>query len=154
MYDGPFVYDWDALNRLVRVERDDGVSTLTTIAENEWDTKNRRVYRWCDDSVSGVDEALVFVHAGGQIIEEWNVDGTTALKRRWVFGGSGDRLFRRVDSTDFVLLEKLNGSIVSQVDPSRKLPSCTSCLNSKSQATHMIPIYINTAVAKCAVNLY
>ena len=65
MYDGPFVYDWDALNRLVRVERDDGVSTLTTIAENAWDTTSRRVDRWCSDGTSDVDSVDQAYDANG-----------------------------------------------------------------------------------------
>ena len=119
VWDGTHLFYDDGLNRLVRVERDDG-STRGDIAWYGWDTKGRRIRKFVNDvnqtGNTGLKEERVFFYVGQTVIEEEDILNSTS-DRQWIVGALGDR-FREYQA-DEVSVEKLDGSVVARVDENR-----------------------------------
>ncbi len=97
-------YDYDALNRLVRV-RESG----TTIATYAYDGLGRRISK----TVAG--ETTRYVYDGDRVIEEQSDDGT--MERQFVYGiGIDDVLQMRANGTNYFYHKDALGSVVALSD--------------------------------------
>ncbi len=111
--DGYNALSFDAFNRLIRGERDDGSGTLVEIARYTYDALGRRVSRVAELE-PGVTEARRYLHAGSAVIEERElVDGEVA--RQIVYGG-GPLWQVRNDGSSQYFLEDPMGSVVALFD--------------------------------------
>jgi len=82
--DGTYGYEWDALNRLIKVELKGAPNV--TVAEISYDVMNRRVWREADEDQDGTpDEELIYVWDGWRNIEERDYS-TEDLLRDYVYG--------------------------------------------------------------------
>jgi len=97
--DGPFTYEYDALNRLIKVIRD---SDSAVMGEYAYDTLDRRIYRKADEDQSGSQETeLYYVYDGKQVIEERNYDANEYVKRDYWYGiGIDEPVYGRSDNND------------------------------------------------------
>jgi YD repeat-containing protein len=116
--DGTFTYHYDALNRLVEVR-----SGSNLVTRNNYDAKSRRTRHLVSNSGS-LNQNRVYYYAGQRLIEEYDIASSTAI-RSYVMGGIGERVLARTYNgsvvSPYAYLEKLDGSIVGQVDVQSEL---------------------------------
>jgi YD repeat-containing protein len=111
--DGYNVLSFDAFNRLIRAERDDGSGTLVEIARYTYDAMGRRVTRVAEVA-PGVMETRRYIHAGSTVIEERDL-AAGGIARQIVYGG-GPLWQVLGDGTSQYLLEDPMGSVVGLFD--------------------------------------
>jgi len=83
----PFYATYDAWNRLVKIEEDDGMSGTWKVAEYEYDSAKRRILKMVYDS-GVLDETRHFFYtepSNWQVVEE-RVDGESSVERQIVWG--------------------------------------------------------------------
>ncbi|MDF1665703.1 MAG: hypothetical protein P1V97_28345, partial [Planctomycetota bacterium] len=114
--DGTNLYEYDALNRLVKVTRK---SDSVVIAIHGWDAQSRRVLHTVTDGINNSD--LRFFYKHGALIEETNASGT--LVKQHVFGGMGERAETLSSTQTLYLFEKIDGSIASYANSSKIVQS-------------------------------
>ena len=97
--DGTYEYEYDALNRLIKVlEKDD---PDFTVGEYAYDALNRRIWREADeDNDESTDADLMYFYSGWQVVEERDYSDE-GLLRDYVYGNYVDEpIFGKADTND------------------------------------------------------
>lgn len=98
--DGTYEYEWDALNRLIKVLKKDEPDF--TVGEYAYDALNRRIWREADeDNDESTDADLMYFYDGWQVVEERDYSDE-GLLRDCVYGAVyiDEPIYGRSDDND------------------------------------------------------